>query len=106
MTLSFKVYRPEKLDAAVFKDAFMDAAKEMASEVEQDFQAALDEAEFRHVVPFEQSVTSSGSTVKIEVKTNDLGFKYYDKKSFYTGLTSLVKTCLENSCMAIPGALL
>lgn len=79
MTLKFKAFKPAKLDADVFKSAFMDAARDMAGEVEGDFQKELDAAEFRHAVPFEEIVSSSGNTIKIEVKTNDLGFKYYDQ---------------------------
>ena len=76
MTLKFKVIKPVALNPAVFKSAFMEAAKEMAEKVHEDFDEEIDF--FRHEVPFEESVSESNQGVTVSVMTADLGFKYYD----------------------------
>lgn len=77
MSIKFKVVKPKLLDPNIFRREFMDAAKDMAADVHNDFDDIT--AEFRHAVPFDESVSVSGETIKISVMTDDLGFKYYDQ---------------------------
>lgn len=77
MSLRFKVFKPPKLEVGIFRREFLSAAEDMAADVHADFDDVT--SEFRHAVPFDESVTTTGETIKVSVMTDDLGFKYYDQ---------------------------
>lgn len=77
MSVRFKVFKPAMLQASVFQDAFVDSAKQMASDVHDDFDAITEN--WRHAVPFEETVNKGNGAINISVMTDDLGFKYYDQ---------------------------
>ena len=74
--MKIKVIKPKALNVSAFRDAFGAAAKDVAQDMHADFDAVT--ADWRHAVPFEETVKEGGDTIIVSVKTADLGFRYYD----------------------------
>ena len=77
MTIKFNVTRPRQIDPRAFRAAFLDASRKVAKEIHSDLDLTTND--FRHEVKFTEEVKETGNGIVISVKTDDLGYKYFDQ---------------------------